>query len=34
MPDKPMSAKPTVIPALCYVDPRAAIDFLQRAFGF
>lgn len=34
MPDKPVPAKPSVIPALCYVDPRAAIDFLQRAFGF
>ncbi len=24
----------TVIPALCYVNPRAALDFLHRAFGF
>lgn len=28
------SAKPPITPALFYVDPRAAIDFLQRAFGF
>lgn len=29
-----MTAKPSIIPALFYVDPKAALDFLQRAFGF
>ncbi len=29
-----MSAKLTVVPALCYVNPRAAINFLRDAFGF
>lgn len=29
-----MAAKPSIIPALFYQNPRAALDFLQRAFGF
>lgn len=29
-----MAAHPTVTPALFYKDPRAALDFLSRAFGF
>jgi uncharacterized glyoxalase superfamily protein PhnB len=29
-----MAAHPAVVPALFYKDPRAAIDFLQKAFGF
>ena len=27
-------AKSLITPALCYVNPKAALDFLQRAFGF
>ena len=27
-------AHPTITPALFYRDARAALDFLQRAFGF
>jgi uncharacterized glyoxalase superfamily protein PhnB len=26
--------RPAIIPALSYQDPRAALDWLQRAFGF
>lgn len=29
-----MAAHPVITPALCYLNPRAALDFLQRAFGF
>lgn len=29
-----MAAHPTITPALSYLNPRAALDFLQRAFGF
>ncbi len=29
-----MAAHPTFTPAVSYVNPRAALDFLQRAFGF
>jgi uncharacterized glyoxalase superfamily protein PhnB len=29
-----MAQHPTVVPALFYKDPRAALDFLQKAFGF
>jgi uncharacterized glyoxalase superfamily protein PhnB len=29
-----MAAHPTITPALCYLNPKAALDFLQRAFGF
>jgi uncharacterized glyoxalase superfamily protein PhnB len=29
-----MAAHPTIVPSLFYKDPRAAIDFLQKAFGF
>lgn len=29
-----MAAKPSIIPALFYQNPKAALDFLQRAFGF
>lgn len=29
-----MAAKPSITPALFYQDPKAALDFLQRAFGF
>ncbi|GAA2074712.1 VOC family protein [Streptomyces albiaxialis] len=28
------SQSPTVVPVLSYRDPRAALDFLERAFGF
>jgi uncharacterized glyoxalase superfamily protein PhnB len=28
------SAGPDIIPALCYRDARAAIDWLEKAFGF
>ncbi len=27
-------AEPSVTPALCYQNPRAALDFLRKAFGF
>ena len=26
--------RPAIIPALCYKDPRAALGWLQKAFGF
>ncbi|MDP3738609.1 MAG: VOC family protein [Hyphomonadaceae bacterium] len=29
-----MIARPACIPALCYLDPKAALDWLQKAFGF
>lgn len=29
-----MSDGPTIVPYLSYVDARAAMDFLRRAFGF
>jgi uncharacterized glyoxalase superfamily protein PhnB len=29
-----MAHTPTITPALVYLDPRAAIDFLRDAFGF
>jgi uncharacterized glyoxalase superfamily protein PhnB len=29
-----MAAYPSVSPALCYVNPKAALDFLRDAFGF
>ena len=29
-----MAAHPTITPALSYLNPRTALDFLQRAFGF
>lgn len=29
-----MAGQPTFIPALFYLDPFAALDFLERAFGF
>lgn len=29
-----MAAGPPITPALCYVNPKAALDFLARAFGF
>ena len=29
-----MAVYPPITPALCYVNPKAALDFLQRAFGF
>lgn len=29
-----MAGYPPITPALCYVNPKAALDFLQRAFGF
>jgi uncharacterized glyoxalase superfamily protein PhnB len=35
--ETPMSddpVRPSVIPAVCYQDPKAAFDWLQRAFGF
>jgi len=28
------SARPACIPALCYLDPKTAFDWLQNAFGF
>lgn len=28
------SARPACIPALCYLNPKAALDWLQKAFGF
>jgi uncharacterized glyoxalase superfamily protein PhnB len=27
-------SRPTVIPSVCYQDPRKALDWLQKAFGF
>jgi uncharacterized glyoxalase superfamily protein PhnB len=27
-------ARPPFIPAICYKDPKAALDWLQKAFGF
>jgi uncharacterized glyoxalase superfamily protein PhnB len=27
-------ARPAIIPAVCYQDPRKAFDWLQKAFGF
>jgi len=27
-------AQPTIVPAVIYLDPRAALDFLRDAFGF
>jgi len=29
-----MPDRPAIIPALSYLDPRAALDWLQKAFGF
>lgn len=29
-----MATQPPITPALCYLDPKAALDFLARAFGF
>lgn len=29
-----MAAEPPISPALCYVNPKAALDFLAKAFGF
>lgn len=29
-----MASQPTITPALFYLDPRAALDFLRDAFGF
>jgi uncharacterized glyoxalase superfamily protein PhnB len=28
------NSRPTIIPAVCYQDPRKALDWLQKAFGF
>jgi uncharacterized glyoxalase superfamily protein PhnB len=28
------NSRPAIIPALCYQDPRKALDWLQKAFGF
>ena len=30
----PVANRPMIIPALCYQDPRAALDWLAKAFGF
>lgn len=32
MSDDPI--RPSIIPALCYENPKAALDWLQKAFGF
>jgi uncharacterized glyoxalase superfamily protein PhnB len=32
--EKPMSDRPAIIPALCYVNPKAALEYLRDAFGF
>ncbi len=29
-----LDSRPGCIPALCYLDPKAAVDWLQKAFGF
>jgi len=29
-----MSERPSIIPALCYVDPKPMLDWLRDAFGF
>lgn len=29
-----MASNKSLIPAICYRDPRAALDWLERAFGF